>query len=151
MPLEWRRGRGRGLAASVSCVRHAKLCSHRVRSIKFVTVKRVNKVSQLIVHCCCSYVCHLVASAGNQYEIYEATRTWTAPRPPTCAVPAVSGSASGLSPLKVKYKYSAQRQIKIIKKYYTLVAFPGPPPAPWSLSPLHFVALKRASKSRDAR
>lgn len=43
------------------------------------------------------------------------------------AVPAVSGQASGLSPLKVKYKYSAQRQIKIIKKYYTLVAFPAPP------------------------
>lgn len=43
-------------------------------------------------------------------------------------VPAVSGQASGLSPLKVKYKYSAQRQIKIIKKYYTLVAFPAPPP-----------------------
>lgn len=44
------------------------------------------------------------------------------------AVPAVSGGASGLSPLKVKYKYSAQRQIKIIKKYYTLVAFPAPSP-----------------------
>lgn len=67
---------------------------------------------------------------------------------PTCAVPAVSGSASGLSPLKVKYKYSAQRQIKIIKKYYTLVAFPAPPPP---RHPLHFVALKRASKSREAR
>lgn len=105
------------------------------RSSKFVTVKRVNKVSQLIVHCCSCYVCHLVASAGNQYEIYEATRTWTAPRhAPTCAIPAVSGSASGLSPLKVKYKYSAQRQIKIIKKYYTLVAFPAPPPP--SPSPL---------------
>lgn len=48
------------------------------------------------------------------------------------AVPAVSGQASGLFPVKVKYKYSAQRQIKIIKKYYTLVAFPAPPAPPLS-------------------
>lgn len=67
------------------------------------------------------------------------------------AVPAVSGQASGLFPVKVKYKYSAQRQIKIIQKYYTLVAFPPPPPPSVTLSPAHFVALKRASKSRDAR
>lgn len=55
-----------------------KSSSHRVRSSKFVTVKRVHKVSQLIVQCCrTSYyycVCHMVASAGNQYEIYEATK-----------------------------------------------------------------------------
>lgn len=37
--------------ATASIVKHPKLCSHRVLSSKFVTVKRVNKVSQLIVHC----------------------------------------------------------------------------------------------------
>lgn len=48
----------------------------------------------------------------------------------TSAVTAMPGLASGLSRSRSSTT-SAQRQIKIIKKYSTLVAVPEPPPTPF--------------------